>query len=141
MLHAMASGHDGSFTTIHAGSPRQALETLEKWAMGSELGTSPQLVRQMIASGIDVVMQIGSYARGDRHVRRLSELAVVVENREDPDGRPLLLPICTYHHREDAWSWDQDVLRELVSSATLAKVREKFELAGIDPRRALLEVV
>jgi len=141
MLHAMASGHDGSFTTIHAGSPRQALETLEKWALGSELGTSPQLIRQMISSGVDLVMQVGAYVKGDVHVRRLSSLALVVDNREDPDGRPLLMPLCTYHHADDSWRWDDDVLRELVSSMTLAKVREKFELAGVEPRRALLEVI
>jgi pilus assembly protein CpaF len=141
MLHAMASGHDGSFTTIHAGSPRQALEALEKSAINSGLGSSPQLVRQMISSGVDLVMQVGAYTRGDWHGRRLSGLSLVAGNQEDPEGRPLVLPVCVYDHAGDKWDWQEDILREMVSSPALAKVRDKFELAGINPRRALVEVV
>src|SRR4029434_427715 len=57
MLQAMNTGHDGSMTTVHAHSPRDALSRVEQMIGMAGLDISPRSVRQQIASAINVVVQ------------------------------------------------------------------------------------
>src|SRR5215472_5354258 len=66
MIHAMSSGHDGSLTTVHASGPRLALNRLQMLAMSADPNLSAPVVSQMAGSGIDMVVHLGMYQRGDR---------------------------------------------------------------------------
>ena len=74
MLQAMNTGHDGSMTTVHANTPRDALSRLEQMIGMSGIDMPPRSARAQIASAINVVVQVGRLADGRRRVLSLSEL-------------------------------------------------------------------
>src|ERR1700689_1451738 len=74
MLQAMNTGHDGSLTTIHANSPRDALSRLETMVAMSALNIPDSAVRRQMASAIDVVVQITRLSDGTRKVTNLTEI-------------------------------------------------------------------
>jgi pilus assembly protein CpaF len=74
MLQAMNTGHDGSLTTLHANSPRDALSRLETMIAMAELSLPDKAVRTQIASAIDVIVQVSRFADGTRRVKQISEI-------------------------------------------------------------------
>ncbi|HZI94466.1 MAG TPA: CpaF family protein, partial [Patescibacteria group bacterium] len=74
MLQAMNTGHDGSLTTVHANSPRDALSRLETMVSMAGLQLSAGAVRHQISSAIDVVIQIARMSDGKRKVTTVSEV-------------------------------------------------------------------
>jgi pilus assembly protein CpaF len=75
MLQAMNTGHDGSMTTVHANSPRDALSRVEQMIGMAGLDISPRSIRQQIASAINVVVQVERMEDGRRRVVSVSEIA------------------------------------------------------------------
>ena len=74
MLQAMNTGHDGSLTTIHANSPRDALYRLDTMVAMTNLNLPERAVRQQIASAINLVVQISRMPDGTRKVTSISEI-------------------------------------------------------------------
>ena len=74
MLQAMNTGHDGSMTTVHANTPRDALSRIEQMIGMSGIDISARSARAQIASAINVVLQIGRLSDGRRKVLSLSEV-------------------------------------------------------------------
>jgi pilus assembly protein CpaF len=74
MLQAMNTGHDGSMTTVHANSPRDALSRVEQMIGMAGLEISPRSVRQQIAAAINVVVQAERMEDGRRRVVSISEI-------------------------------------------------------------------
>jgi pilus assembly protein CpaF len=74
MLQAMNTGHDGSLTTIHANSPRDALSRLETMVAMGSLNIPESALRRQISSAIDVVVQISRLSDGTRKVTAFSEI-------------------------------------------------------------------
>ena len=74
MLQAMNTGHEGSLTTIHANSARDALSRLETMIAMAELNLPDRAVRQQIASAIHVVVQVSRMPDGTRRVTAISEI-------------------------------------------------------------------
>jgi len=74
MLQAMNTGHDGSLTTIHANSARDALGRLETMVAMANLNLPEIATRRQIASAIDVVVQISRMSDGTRKVTSISEI-------------------------------------------------------------------
>ncbi len=74
MLQAMNTGHDGSMTTVHANTARDALSRLEQMIGMSGIEISPRSARAQIASALHVVVQIGRLSDGRRRLLSLSEL-------------------------------------------------------------------
>jgi pilus assembly protein CpaF len=74
MLQAMNTGHDGSLTTVHANSPRDALYRLDTMVAMANLNLPDRAVRQQIASAVDVIVQISRLSDGTRKVTAISEL-------------------------------------------------------------------
>jgi len=77
MLQAMNTGHDGSLTTIHANSARDALARLETMVAMSSFNLPEIATRRQIASAIDVVVQISRFSDGTRKVTSISEITGV----------------------------------------------------------------
>jgi pilus assembly protein CpaF len=75
MLQAMNTGHEGSLTTIHANSARDALARLEMMVAMSGIELPISVIRQYIASGIRVVVHAARLAGGPRRVTQVSEIA------------------------------------------------------------------
>jgi len=74
MLQAMNTGHEGSLTTIHANSPRDALSRLETMIAMAELNLPERAVRQQIASAINLIVQVSRLPDGSRRVTNISEV-------------------------------------------------------------------
>lgn len=74
MLQAMNTGHDGSLTTLHANSPRDALRRLETMISMAQLNLNERGMRQQIASALDLVVHVSRLADGSRRVMRVSEI-------------------------------------------------------------------
>jgi pilus assembly protein CpaF len=94
MLAAMSSGHDGGLSTIHAGSPEEALRRLETLALMADVALPLAAVREQVAGAIDLVVHQQRERDGERRVTAVSEVVRVagaVGARELytlRDGRP-----------------------------------------------------
>ena len=80
MLQAMNTGHEGSMTTIHANTPRDALTRLESMVAMSNLNLPEKSVRQQIVSAIAIVVQVSRMSDGSRKVVNISEITGMEEN-------------------------------------------------------------
>ena len=79
MLQAMNTGHDGSMTTVHANTPRDALSRVEQMIGMSGVDISPKSARAQIASAMNIVIQIERLVDGRRRVVSLSEITGMEE--------------------------------------------------------------
>ena len=80
MLQALNTGHEGSMTTVHANTPRDALSRLESMVAMSNLNMPERTVRQQIASAIAIVIQVTRLSDGSRKVTSISEITGMEEN-------------------------------------------------------------
>jgi pilus assembly protein CpaF len=74
MLQAMNTGHEGSLTTIHANSPRDAMKRLEQMVAMAGIGMAPGSIRSTIASAIRIVVQLARLPDGRRRVTSIGEI-------------------------------------------------------------------
>jgi pilus assembly protein CpaF len=79
MLQAMNTGHDGSLSTVHANSARDALSRLETMVMISGVGISVTALREYISSALDMVVHVARLSDGTRKVVRVSEVVGMEE--------------------------------------------------------------
>jgi len=75
MLQAMNTGHDGSLTTLHANTPRDAISRLETMSLMAGIELPIRVVREQIASAVDVIVQQTRLRDGTRKVTQITELA------------------------------------------------------------------
>jgi pilus assembly protein CpaF len=74
MLQAMNTGHDGSLTTIHANTPRDALARMETMAMMANLNLSEKAIRRQIVSALTLVLQLSRFSDGTRRLTHVTEI-------------------------------------------------------------------
>ena len=74
MLQAMNTGHDGSLTTLHANTPRDALARLETMIMMSGFEMPMRAMRQQISSAVDLIIQASRLQGGPRRVTYITEV-------------------------------------------------------------------
>jgi pilus assembly protein CpaF len=80
MLQAMNTGHEGSMTTIHANTPRDALSRLESMVAMTNMNLPERSVRQQMASAITIVVQATRMSDGTRKITNISEITGMEEN-------------------------------------------------------------
>ena len=80
MLQAMNTGHEGSMTTIHANTPRDALTRLESMVAMCNLNLPERTVRQQIVSAISIIVQVSRMSDGSRKVVSISEITGMEDN-------------------------------------------------------------
>jgi pilus assembly protein CpaF len=80
MLQAMNTGHEGSMTTIHANTPRDALSRLESMVAMTNMNLPEKSVRQQMASAITIVVQASRMSDGTRKITSISEITGMEEN-------------------------------------------------------------
>ena len=102
MLQAMNTGHDGSMSTIHANTTRDALSRIENMVQMGSMGLPSQAIRSQIVSSVDLIVQIERHRDGGRRITQVTEVCglegdVILLNDifqfemqgEGPDGRLL----------------------------------------------------
>lgn len=124
MLQAMNTGHDGSLTTLHANTPRDACARLETMCMFSGVELPEKTIRQQIASAVHLIIQASRLSDGSRRVTYISEITGMEGN------------IITI---QDIFKWEQYGLDENgrvigchVSTGVRPKFAEKCKAKGIN---------
>ena len=74
MLQAMNTGHDGSLTTVHANSPRDAVSRLEVMVSLANANMNLSAIRQQVASAVHILVQISRMSDGTRRVMNITEV-------------------------------------------------------------------
>jgi pilus assembly protein CpaF len=74
MLQAMNTGHDGSLTTVHANSTRDALHRLETLMLLSGVNLPHRAMREQISSGLEVIIHVARMSDGGRKVQAVTEI-------------------------------------------------------------------
>jgi len=131
MLQAMNTGHDGSLTTIHANSPRDALSRVETMVAMSGLEVPQRAVRNQIASAIELVVQVARLSDGRRRLVSLQEIVGM-------EGEVVTMQeIFTFQRR--GIGAEGEVLGEIVPTGVRPRFTEKLKLAGVELPGALFE--
>ncbi len=113
MLQAMNTGHEGSLTTIHANTPRDALSRLETMVSMANLNLPDKAIRQQIASAFEVVVQVNRLPDGSRKVTSICEITGM-------EGQTVTMQDLFHFERH---GYDEDM-----------KVRGWFRPSGIRPQ-------
>ena len=132
MLQAMNTGHDGSLTTIHANSPRDALSRLQTMVAMSGLNIPDSAVRRQIASAIDVVVQITRLSDGTRKVMNLAEITGMEEEVVTMQD---IFVFCKRGVKESG-----EVIGEHVPVGIRPKFAERLAVSGISLPSSMFEV-
>ena len=123
MLQAMNTGHDGSLTTVHANSPRDALMRIETMVAMTGLEIPQRAVRQQIASAIDVVVQIARLSDGKRRLVSFQEITgmegEVVTTQE------------IFKFERHGMDEDGNVMGELIPTGIRPSFTERLRIAGV----------
>jgi pilus assembly protein CpaF len=131
MLQAMNTGHDGSLSTIHANSPRDALARLETLVAMSGLSIPHEAVRKQISSAINVIIQVARLGDGSRKLVSLQEITGM-------EGTVVTM--------QELFKFEQTGVLEtggvkgrFTSSGIRPKFAEKFAASGIEVPRAVFD--
>lgn len=124
MLQAMNTGHDGSITTIHANTPRDALSRVESMVAmtGFNLPTRP--LRAQIASAIDVIIQL---ERQEDGIRRI----ISVQEVQGLEGDVITLSEI-FEFRRKGIDPDGKVLGRFAATGMVPKFQERLRQRGLD---------
>ena len=124
MLQAMNTGHDGSLTTIHANTPRDALSRLETLVLMAGFDLPLRAIREQIASAICIVVQINRERDGSRKVTHISEITKM-------EGEIITMQdIFVYKH--EGWDENNRIIGRHVPTGNIPTFMEEIERAKLD---------
>jgi pilus assembly protein CpaF len=115
MMQAMNTGHDGSFSTVHANTPRDALARIENMILMASMDLPSRAIREQIAAALNVVIQVSRFSDGSRRLTHISEVAGM-------EGQVLTM--------QDIFRYEQTGIDEN------GKIVGHFKATGIRPRFA-----
>ncbi|HEY5731474.1 MAG TPA: CpaF family protein [Anaerolineales bacterium] len=122
MLQAMNTGHDGSLTTLHANSPRDALSRMETMVLMAGMDLPLRVVRQQISSAIDLIIQQTRLKDGSRKVTAITEVAGM-------EGETVVLTD-VFKFEQTGTSQDGRILGELKATGIRPIFGPRLEAAG-----------
>ena len=123
MLQAMNTGHDGSLTTVHANSPRDAIARLETMALMANLNLPEKAIRQQIASAITIVIQVSRFNDGSRRVTHVTEITGMEEE--------IISMQDVFVFQKQGVSPEGRILGRFVATGIRPKFMEKLTASGI----------
>ena len=124
MLQAMNTGHDGSLTTIHANSPRDALARLETLVLMAGFDLPLRAIREQIASAISIIVQINREKDGSRKVVCVSEITKM-------EGDIITMQDL-FTFKQDGWSEDGRLLGHFEPTGAIPTFIEDIRRANLD---------
>lgn len=131
MLQAMNTGHDGSLTTIHANTPRDALSRLETMVAMANLNLPESAIRRQISSAIDVVVQVSRSSDGTRKVVSVAEITGMEGN--------IVTMQDIFMYRRRGIRENGEVLGDFVATGVRPKFAERLLVTGIHLPASLFE--
>ena len=124
MLQAMNTGHDGSLTTIHANSPRDALSRLETLVLMAGFDLPLRAIREQIASAIAIIVQISREKDGSRKVTHVSEITKM-------EGEIITMQDI-FVFKQDGWDKDGKMTGRYVPTGSIPTFMDDIRRAGMD---------
>lgn len=124
MLQAMNTGHEGSMTTTHANSPREAASRLETLSLMAGLDLPARAIREQIAQSIDIILQQTRFSDGSRRVTSIAEVVGL-----DDDGEIELHEIFSFHRTGTGPKGE--VIGEFRASGYLPSFLDEFIAQGL----------
>ncbi|MBW1809013.1 MAG: Flp pilus assembly complex ATPase component TadA [Deltaproteobacteria bacterium] len=123
MLQAMNTGHDGSLTTIHANTPRDALSRLETMVLMAGMDLPVRAIREQVASAVDIIIQQTRFSDGTRKVTYISEvtgLEVDIITLQD-----------IFYYKQEGFEADNTVKGRYVATGFIPKFYDDLQKRGI----------
>jgi len=129
MLSAMNTGHDGSMTTVHANSPREAIGRLETLCLMAGMDLPAKAIREQIAGAVDLIIQISRLSDGTRKVLSITEVAGL-------QGDTVTLQEI-FKYKEEGFDKNRKIIGQFISTGLIPTFIEEFERKGIKLPRTL----
>lgn len=133
MLQAMNTGHDGSLTTVHANSPRDALYRIDTMVAMANLSLPERAIRQQIASAVNFIVQVTRLSDGSRKISAISEITGM-------EGEVLTLQDVFVFERTGLRA-DGKVCGRFRATGIRPKACEHFMQSGIEVPRTMFDHV
>jgi pilus assembly protein CpaF len=132
MLQAMNTGHDGSMTTIHANSPRDALNRLETLVMFAGFELPARAIREQVAAAVHIIVQQSRFPDGSRKITHITELTGM-------EGEVITLQDI-FEYRQSGVDDQGRVQGHFVASGFIPRFMNTLEAKGFSfPREIFLE--
>jgi pilus assembly protein CpaF len=122
MLQAMNTGHDGSMTTVHSNSPRDAISRLETLVQYAGAGLAAKTIREMIAAAVHMIIQQSRLEDGSRRVMNITEIGGM-------QGEVITLQDI-FEFRQEGMSKQGKIIGKYLSSGFIPKFIESLERKG-----------
>ncbi len=133
MLQAMNTGHDGSLSTIHANSSRDALARLETMVLMAGLDLPERAIREQISSAIHVVIQLARFGDGSRKVVNISEITGM-------EGSTIVMQDIFVYRRKGTGP-DGRIIGEFVPTGVRPRFVDRFNVSGISVPAHMFEAM
>ncbi|HKW13610.1 MAG TPA: CpaF family protein [Candidatus Krumholzibacteria bacterium] len=124
MLQAMNTGHDGSLTTIHANSSRDALHRLETLMLMSGINLPNRVVREQISAALDVVVHATRFSDGTRRITAVSEIVGMEQD--------VVAMQDIFVFRKTGLAEDGKILGHFEATGIRPKFADRLKLAGVN---------
>jgi septum site-determining protein MinD len=129
MLSAMNTGHDGSLTTVHSNSPREAVSRLETLCLMAGMDLPAKAIREQIAGAVDMIIQISRLSDGSRKVISITEVIGM-------QGETVTLQEI-YRFKEEGFDKNRKIVGQYQATGFIPTFIEEFERKGIKVPRTL----
>lgn len=124
MLQAMNTGHDGSLSTIHANTARDALARLETMVLMAGFDLPERAIKEQISSAITLVVQVGRLSDGSRKITNISEITGM-------EGSTIVMQDIFLFNKKGIRP-DGNVIGEFIATGVRPRFVDKFKVSGID---------
>ncbi|MBK5094122.1 MAG: CpaF family protein [Deltaproteobacteria bacterium] len=123
MLQAMNTGHDGSISTVHANSPRDALSRLETMVLLAGFEIPTKAIREQVSSALDVIIHVARLSDGTRKVMKVSEVLGL-------EGDTVVMQDVFFFEKQGVDN-DGNVIGRFRASGIMPKFLDAIHVAGI----------
>ena len=129
MLAAMNTGHDGSMTTVHANTPREAVSRLETLCLMAGMELPAKAIREQIAGAVQLIVQISRMSDGSRKLMSITEVCGM-------QGETVTLQE-VFRFKEEGFDKNRKVMGQFQAVGLIPTFIEKFEQKGVSIPRGL----
>ncbi len=129
MLAAMNTGHDGSMTTVHANTPREAISRLETLCLMAGMDLPAKAIREQIAGAVDLIIQISRLSDGSRKVMYITEVVGM-------QGDTVTLQEI-FRFKEEGFDKNRKIVGQFQALGLIPTFIEEFEQKGVNIPRNL----
>jgi septum site-determining protein MinD len=129
MLAAMNTGHDGSMTTVHANTPREAISRLETLCLMAGMDLPAKAIREQIAGAVDLIVQISRMSDGSRKLMYITEVVGM-------QGDTVTLAEI-FRFKEEGFDKNRKVIGQFQAMGLIPTFIEEFEQKGVSVPRDL----